>query len=126
MLLHLPIVFLVAVSPVAVSNTVPKFDIAKECRYEGGGFDRCSKDEATALEQLKSEWTRFVGADKSTCMGSATIDGSASYVELLICLQMASEVRNENNKSAGPHARTGLQPMGLGRPGPSPVTDTIR
>ena len=36
MLLHLPIVVLATLSPFAVSDTVPTFDIVKECRYEGG------------------------------------------------------------------------------------------
>ena len=80
------------------SDTVPKFDMAKECRYEGGyisDIDRCSRDEATALKQLKNEWGRFVGTDKRTCMMEATIGGLSSYVELLTCLEIASVVRNE-------------------------------
>ena len=101
MLLHLPIVILAALSPVAVSATVPKFDIAKECRYEGGftsDIDRCSRDEATALTQLKNEWAQFVVADKSTCVAEATIDGLSSYVELLTCLEIANEVKNEEHR----------------------------
>jgi hypothetical protein len=53
MLLHLPISILVAFSPVAVSDAVPKFDVAQECRFEGGStadIDRCHQDEAAALE----------------------------------------------------------------------------
>ena len=34
MLLHLPIVILATLSPIAISDTVPKFDIVKECRFE--------------------------------------------------------------------------------------------
>ena len=80
MLLHLPIAILVAFSPVAVSDTVPKFDIVRECRFEGGStveFDRCSQDEAEALEQLKANWAQFTGVDKSSCVGAATIGGVA-------------------------------------------------
>jgi hypothetical protein len=86
MLLRLPIAILVTLSPIAASDTVPRFDIAKECRYEGGyisDIDRCSRDEATALNQLKNEWGRFVGTDKSICVAEATINGVSSYVELL-------------------------------------------
>jgi hypothetical protein len=57
MLLHLPIAILVTLSPVAVSDTVPKFDIVRECRFEGGStadFDRCSDDESAALRQLET------------------------------------------------------------------------
>jgi hypothetical protein len=115
MLLHLPIAILVTLSPVAVSGTVPKFDIAKECRYEGGftsDIDRCSRDEATALRQLRNDWAQFIAGDKSTCMAEATIDGLASYVELLTCLEIASDVRNEVDSARDPTARTESPPSG--------------
>jgi hypothetical protein len=56
MLLHLPIAILATLSPVAVSDTVPKFDIVRECRFEGGStvdFDRCSQDEAGRLNSSR-------------------------------------------------------------------------
>jgi len=120
MLLHLPIVILATLSPIAVSDTVPKFDVVKECRYEGGStadFDRCSRDEAVALEQLKNEWPRFVGADKSTCMKEATIDEVASYVELKICLEMASEVGKREHNSPELGADIESASPRLARPG---------
>jgi len=70
MLLHLPIVILTTLSPVAVADTAPTFDIVRECRFEGGSaanVDQCARDEVQALRQLKAEWTRFAGADKSSC-----------------------------------------------------------
>jgi hypothetical protein len=39
MLLHLPIAILATLSPIAVSDTVPKFDTVRECRIE---VDRAS------------------------------------------------------------------------------------
>jgi hypothetical protein len=120
MLLHLPIVILTTLSPVAVSDTVPAFDIVKECRYEGGStadIDRCSRDEAAALEQLKNEWPRFVGTDKSTCMREVTTLEFRSYVELQICLEMASEVRKEEHYSPDPGTGTESPPLQLARPG---------
>jgi len=45
MLLHLPIAILATLSPIHVSDTVPSFDIVRECRYEGGSAAnvvRCS------------------------------------------------------------------------------------
>jgi hypothetical protein len=104
MLLHLPIVMLATLSPVAVSNTTPKFDIARECRFEGGStadIDRCHQDEAEALEQLKANWTQFTGVDKSTCLAEATIGGFASYVELLTCLEMARDTKNADDDTRG-------------------------
>jgi hypothetical protein len=63
MLLHLPIVLLATLSPIAVSDTVPKFDIVKECRFESlssADFDRCRQDEGAALRELQQVWTQFV------------------------------------------------------------------
>jgi hypothetical protein len=62
MLLHLPIIVLTTLSPVAVS-TVLKFDFVKECRFEAEStveFDRCQQDEAAVLEQLRARRMQFV------------------------------------------------------------------
>ena len=117
MLLHLPIAILAALSPVAVSDAVPKFDIVRECRFEGGStveFDRCSQDEAAALERLKANWAQFTGVDKSTCHSMATVGGFASYVELLTCLEMAREANNTDKNPPDPKRRDPVRPVGPG------------
>jgi hypothetical protein len=94
MLLHLPIAIMATLSPIPVADAVPTFNIARECRYEGGSaanVERCSQDETAALG-LKTEWVQFVGADKRSCMETTQIGGFASYVELLTCLEMARDV----------------------------------
>jgi hypothetical protein len=104
MLLHLPIVFLATLSPITVSDQVPKFDIVGECNHEGGGgatVDECSKDEATALKQLKTRWKEFGANNKRACVGESSGDGVASYVELLTCLEMTSDVEKEDAQGAG-------------------------
>ena len=120
MLIHLPIVILATLSPIAVSDTTPKFDIAKECRFESetsGNLDRCSLDEADALEKLRAEWPQFAEADRRACLVEATVGGFASYVELLICLEMARDVANENNgNSRGPVAKTVAPAMSPAQP----------
>src|ERR1700674_839590 len=108
MLLHLPIAIVATLSPIAVSDTVPKFDIVRECRFEGGStveFDRCSQDEAAALEQLKANWAQFTGVDKSTCLSVTAVAGFASYVELLTCLEMAREANNTGKNPRDPKRR---------------------
>jgi hypothetical protein len=113
MLLHLPIAILATLSPIPVSDTVPAFDMVRECRFEAGSvvdFDRCSRDEAIALGQLQQAWTKFAGADKNTCVGETTIGGFASYVELLSCLEMARDVVSANNNPDDPHAKYGPRP----------------
>jgi hypothetical protein len=104
MLLHLPIAFLATFLPIAVSDTVPRFDIAKECRFESESskaFDRCSRDEGDALRQLETEWPQFVRADRTTCEVEATVAGFASYVELLTCLEMARDIGNDKTNPRG-------------------------
>jgi hypothetical protein len=109
MLLHLPIVILATLSPIAVSDAVPKFDIEKECHFEGGStvvVDRCSQDEAAALRQLQAEWSRFVAVDRRACsIEATTVAGVASYVELQICLEMARDVSNGKTNPRGPLAK---------------------
>jgi hypothetical protein len=123
MLLHLPIVILTTLSPIHVSDAVPKFDIAKECRFEGGTsatFDRCSHDEAEALQQLQAEWPQFAGSDRAACLAEATVAGFASYVDLIICLEMAKHVSQETN----PRGSLGTQSMRLEQPEMSIVDRT--
>jgi hypothetical protein len=86
MVLHLPIVILTTLSPIAVSGSVPQFNIARECQFERGSstiVGRCSRDETAALSQLRTEWTQFGRSDQTLCIGTTTTGGFASYVELL-------------------------------------------
>src|SRR5258706_4416504 len=120
MLLHLPIVILATLSPIAVSDTLPKFDTVRECGFEGGStadIDRCSRDEATALGQLQQAWTKFAGADKKTRVDETTLGGFASYVELLTCLAMARDVASANNNPQDPRTKSGSGPTRPGRTG---------
>src|SRR5260370_42444716 len=98
MLLHLPIVILATLSPIAVSDTLPKFDIVRECNVEGGpsvDVARCSRDEAAALRQLQEAWAQYAGADRKACTFEATLGGFASYVDLLTCLEMTRDAKTE-------------------------------
>jgi hypothetical protein len=116
MFLHLPIAILATFSPIAVSDTVPKFDIVRECSFEGGSsadVARCSRDEAAALRQLRQAWAQYFNADRKACTAETTIGGTASYVELLTCLEMASYGKNADNNSRGPRAKSELRPMQL-------------
>jgi hypothetical protein len=125
MLLHLPIAILMTLAPVPVSDAVPRLDIAKECRFEGGStaiFGRCSRDEDAALQQLETEWPQFVGADRSSCFTEATAGGLGSYVELLICLEMARDVRKGDADARGSIAGKGAESNPPVRPEMS-VTD---
>jgi hypothetical protein len=120
MLLHLPIAIMITLSPIAVSDSVPEFDMVRECRFEGGSiatFDCCSQDEATALSELKTKWVEFGSIDQKTCMAAPTTDGFASYVELLTCLEMARDVVSANTNPKNPPAKSGSRSTQPGQTG---------
>ncbi len=96
MLVHLPIVILASFSPAKMADSLPKFDIIRECRAEGGSqatLERCAADEAKARGQLQPEWIQFSAHDKAVCVTETSMDGTPSYVEFLICLEMARDAK---------------------------------
>jgi hypothetical protein len=98
MLIHLPIVILASLHPIAAADTAPKFDIARECRSEGGSLDmqrKCAADETEAYNQVQKEWAQFSAPARTQCIGEASMDGTASYVEFLTCLEMERDVAAE-------------------------------
>jgi hypothetical protein len=104
MLLKLSMVILGSQLIIAVSDEVPKFDIAKECKIDSAtAFDpkagmnatikRCKDDEERARDQLQANWSSFSTSDRTMCIG-ATVGNKAdansippSYVDLQTCLQ---------------------------------------
>ena len=95
MLIHLPIAILASLPLTPVADNVPKFDIARECRSEGGSQavqQQCATDEADARDQLQGEWVQFKLKDRNLCIGETSTDGTPSYVELLTCLEMERDV----------------------------------
>ncbi len=112
MLLHLPIVLAATLSPVTLSDPVPTFDIAKECRFEGSSVEdlgHCAKDESDALQRVRAEWPQFLAEDKKSCVVATRVGGFASYVELLACLENAKELRDEENRARDPLSNTDLK-----------------
>jgi hypothetical protein len=96
MLMQLPIITLASLPFVQVADGVPKFDIVKECRAEGGTqavLDRCAAAETKARDELQPLWVQFNAHDKAVCITTTSMDGTPSYVELKICLEMARDAR---------------------------------
>jgi hypothetical protein len=80
------------------ADTVPKFDIVKNCKAEmaatsavGGTQASCEKDEEQARQQLIQKWAQFAKDDKLACIRETRSDGSPSYVELETCLEIATD-----------------------------------
>ena len=92
-------VVLVLSTCVAVAQDVPTLDVGRLCRAEAkaapGFSESCMADESRARDDLVRQWAQFAPDSKASCMHLATgISGAQSYVELLTCLQMKSDVRS--------------------------------
>ena len=86
-------------SAVAFAADVPRLDVASACRAAAGAdpgmqydADRCLKSENDARDQLRAQWANFPAADRSLCTQTATMGGTASYVELITCLELKRDV----------------------------------
>jgi hypothetical protein len=98
MLLHLPIIILTSLHPIAIADAVPQFNIARECQAEGGTKEteqRCTNGEMHARDQLQAEWVQFSPSAILQCKGETGIDGTSSYVELQTCLEMERDAKFE-------------------------------
>jgi L-serine deaminase len=83
-----------------VSDQVPKLNVEATCKASveadnamglvlAQSFDKCMSDENSARQQLGPIWSSHSAAIRAQCEGEATAAGNASYVDLLVCLQMA-------------------------------------
>src|SRR5260370_7815663 len=87
MLVHLPIIILTSLHPIAAADAVPKFDIARECQAEGSDSkstqDRCLEDEKQALNQLRTEGAQFGPSERSQCIQESRIRHTPNYLHFL-------------------------------------------
>jgi hypothetical protein len=100
MLMYLPIVIAAALPVSPVADNVPRLDVARECRTETedqAGRQHCTEEENQALQQIKKEWQTFSAADRRFCEKEAAMGGAGSYVELVTCLEMTRDTRNNQN-----------------------------
>jgi|RhiMetdeSRZDD1v2_1073273.scaffolds.fasta_scaffold297235_3 hypothetical protein len=81
-----------------VSEQVPALNVAASCKAataiaiaDAQSYDACMKDETSAREQLAQTWQSFSLPERTNCIAEASIGGAASYVDLLVCLQMARD-----------------------------------
>ncbi len=68
-------------------------------------FDNCMQSERRYREELTKDWANFSQADKQHCVSLVQMGGSASYAELITCLEMAREVRQSKDSSANPQRK---------------------
>jgi hypothetical protein len=75
-------------NPVIPVRDVPRYDLARACPATSPeANDRCRRDEETAKQTLKEQWTEFTEKARSDCVQSNEIGGRPSYVQLSICLK---------------------------------------
>lgn len=94
---------------IAVVDKVPDLNFEPICR-EGAAEVRgpkddaqvCMTDERAARDELAKKWSEFESADRARCIRLSTNNHSASYVEVLTCLEMdlAARTMHEATGSA--------------------------
>ena len=93
LMLVLPQLMIGAATPIHAADAVPNLNVRTSCEAEAAaapeGKRQCLRDEQNARETLVQQWAKFTLTDRQRCTQLATLGGTASYVELLTCLQMA-------------------------------------
>jgi hypothetical protein len=86
---------------IPVADKLPRLDYERVCRAAaqtdptlGDQTAACRRDEEAARDQLAGGWSQYPATDRAHCTTMATMAGNASYIELLICLETARDVRN--------------------------------
>lgn len=92
----------------AAAAGVPKLNVERTCRDAAKNnadlkldASRCLKSENDARDQLAKQWANFSAADQSLCTQTATMGGTASYVELITCLEMRRDSAKMTTTPAG-------------------------
>ena len=82
------------------AEQLPNFDLKASCSSVAKlGLsvsqtpDACIKDEEEAKRELKEKWNTYPVADRERCVKTTEIGGTPSYVEIIVCLQIAQDVR---------------------------------
>jgi hypothetical protein len=102
----------------ARSDDVPVLNIDPVCRGiaqqaanpgEKGGpdlaFAQCVKSEQSMKQKLVGEWSTFVPAEKTNCVGEETSSALPSYTDLVTCLEMARAARQLNAPAPAPQSK---------------------
>jgi hypothetical protein len=111
-------IILLAGLSTAQAADVPKLDVERMCR-ESANADptidysakRCIDSEYQARDELAKKWQNFSASERQECTGVATMGGTASYVELITCLEMDQAVRQERAKAKIDSKPSSLKPQ---------------
>ena len=96
-----------------VADTVPKLAVESSCKAAMSAdaalgadrdqtFQSCMNDENQAHDELVKTWTSFPAPLRTRCEAEASAGGLPSYVDFLVCMQVA----NDNSSSSSMPAAT--------------------
>jgi hypothetical protein len=85
---------------IAAQDRPPKLNVGPSCEAVArfaiaAGRDKkaCMDDERIAQDQIGKNWSKYVPADKTLCVGMNRTGGAASYVELHTCLEVMKDAK---------------------------------
>jgi hypothetical protein len=97
---------LLAVSIAPASAGVPDLNVRAICKTRdadaklfrsttGQSIDECVHDEEAAKQQLNSLWISTAAPIRNRCESEARSLGTTSYLDLVTCIQMADELKDD-------------------------------
>ena len=82
----------------ANADDPPLLNVGRSCDAAAGavislGRDKqaCMQEEDGAQDLLTKNWSQYLPADKTRCVGMVSKGGPPSYVELLACLEIMKD-----------------------------------
>jgi hypothetical protein len=119
LMIMIPAIILGGHLAVAVADRPPVVNFEQICREETTGqmglndkFEVCIADEKRARDQLTAQWSSFDPAARTRCARTSTSGHAASYLELLVCLELDQADREVHGQSS----TTGITTAEPGRP----------
>ena len=107
---------LLALSSAPASAGVPELNVRAICKTRDAGarlfhsttgqsVDECVHDEEAAKQQLTLLWTTVVVPIRNRCESEARALGTMSYLDLVTCIQMADELKDDLKPTSKKAAR---------------------
>jgi hypothetical protein len=97
--MHLPALILAGVLSTVAHQPVPTLDTRPTCAgvstigIPGRTAKDCIQNEKEARDELAASWATFPDPDRKECVAETRIGGFPSYVQVLVCLQLARDAR---------------------------------
>ena len=90
----------------AASGRVPELNVKAICKTRdadarlfrsttGQSVDECVHDEENAKQQLNSLWSTTAAPIRNRCESEGHSLGTTSYLDLIACIQMAEELKDD-------------------------------